>query len=68
MPRISLHAPACLGECSFFFTNSWVDSGMVLGVLPSDQHQRLSWLLWLSEGAAGPSQWSRVEPMEEPWP
>lgn len=59
VPRISLHAPACLGECSSF-TNSWVDSGMVLGVLGSDQHRWLSWLLWLSDGASGQSQRRRV--------
>lgn len=57
--RITLHAPACLGECSSF-TNSWVDSGMVLGVLRSDQHYWLSWLLWLSDGASEQTQRSRV--------
>lgn len=59
VPRISLHAPACLGECSSF-TNSWVDSGIVLGVLGSDQHYWLSWLLWLSDGASEQSQRRRV--------
>lgn len=59
VPRISLQAPACLGECSSF-TNSWVDSGMVLGVLRSDQHYWLSRLLWLSDGASEQTQRSRV--------
>lgn len=67
MPRISLHAPACLGGMLFFYKllGGFWDDG--LGCSPIGQHHWLSWLLWLSEGAAGQSQWSWVELIEEPW-